>query len=221
MGIEYYVKQLWPVLAISGFFGLVLYVNYYLQRKRTQTLQQAAMTLGFSFEEEAPEMFHENFSLPIFERGHSHHVRNVMRGETAGTESLFFDFRYTVGHGKHSSTSNQTIAAFHLANGKLCGFELRPEFIFHQLTEPFGYHDIDFPENPVFSKKYFLCSESEAAVRNLFNMEVLQFFENASGWCVQANQEWLIVYRSAKLVKPENFQQFVSEMSNILRLFHQ
>ncbi len=101
------------VLVIVVVVALVVVGIWYsneLAKKRTEALTEVASRLGFDFRPDKDKAFHSNFGrLKSFSRGHSRSCRNVMTRQSDNRALHYFDYRYTVGHGKNSSTYQQTV----------------------------------------------------------------------------------------------------------------
>ncbi|MCK4820866.1 hypothetical protein KA005_34185, partial [bacterium] len=146
---------------------------------------------------------------------------NVLeRGDSDGRITIF-DYKYTVGSGKSSHTYKQTVVYFQSDDLALPDFALRPERIFHKIGSVFGYQDIDFETSPEFSRHYLLRGVNETAIRNLFGMDVLAYFEREKSkkMCVEGNDKHLIYYKSGKLIKPEDIRIELEEAKSNLELF--
>ena len=104
------------------------------------------------------------------------------------------------------------------------------KFIIQRANKPTyeGYEDIDFESNPDFSDHYRLTGKldaeqplhsNEKKVRNIFNKNVLDFYEKNVGICTEAMDKTLIYYRHDKRVSPENIEGFLKEGIKVLSLF--
>lgn len=208
---------------VAGNYAWVMYlliaaaalaVAFYFQRKRRKDLEQIAQAMGFQFqaaEEAMPDPgFHR---LPIFNQKHKH--SNFLRGRGALGDVFLADVR--VGSGKNSYS--QTVACFHLAGRQLPAFTLSPESFLHKIGAALGSKDINFDSHPVFSKSYLLRGPDEAAIREAFRLEVLQYFEKEKGWTVEADGEWLSVHRRARVVGPKDIRTFYDQAEAMARLF--
>jgi hypothetical protein len=82
-----------------------------------------------------------------------------------------------------------------------------------------GYQDIDFESRPDFSKAFLLRGSDEARIREVFDDEVLEFFEGTTGVCVEGGGEQLIYYRGSKKVEPANIRSFMDEGFKVYLLF--
>jgi hypothetical protein len=129
-----------------------------------------------------------------------------------------FDYRYTVGSGKHQSTVSQTVVHLRSPRLALPSFVLAPENILHKVGGLFGYHDIDFDSSPEFSKKYLLRgSGREERVRDAFTPSVRAYFEQRPPLSVEGDGDQVVVYRERRIVKPEDVRTFVEDALAIAR----
>jgi hypothetical protein len=167
------VEFLIPVVAVVGVLALIggiIAVNSRMEQKRTEALAAASQTMGFAFEPDGDLEVLKGFGdLPLYGRGHSMKVMNVMTGQAGDRDVKLFDYRYTTGSGKNSHTWSQTVALFPKAGQGLPDLLLAPENVFHKIGAAFGYQDIDFDTSPDFSSHYLLRGPDEMAIRAAFS----------------------------------------------------
>lgn len=208
------IPLLFAALIAIGFF---VYLRY--ERRRREEIERLAPELGLSYEKEGrPFPDEETAGLHLFGEGHSKAWSNLLRGSLDGMQALVFDYRYTIGGGKNSSTHRQTAAAFPLSR-PLPAFEMRPETFLHKIGQAFGYRDMDFDSHPGFSKQYLLRGADENALRSAFHSGILGFFESSPGWSVESNGRWLIVYKGNARAEPAKLREFAQEARRIAGLF--
>jgi carbonic anhydrase len=135
----------------------------------------------------------------------------VLEGSRDGRDLWLFDYRYTTGSGKSTSTTHQTVMLVRSARLKLPAFALAPEPVFHTVGEMFGFRDIDFDASPEFSRRFRLIGEEEERVRLLFNSRVLSFFEERKGVAVEGSDHELLFYRGGRTVSPREIRGLVDE----------
>lgn len=199
------------------FFGIVAPKQ---RRRRTEAFRQTASTLAFTFCESDKTLQQQDFfQLPLFKQGTSREIRNILRKHSADGEAIIFDYEFEQASGDSSIQYHQTVAAFWVPNRNLPEFCLRPENIFDKIGELFGRQDIDFDLTPQFSKCYRLQGQSEPAIRAAFNFNVLQFFSQNPGWCLEGKGKWLVIYQINKQVKPEELSVFLQQRNQISQLF--
>lgn len=208
------MSEMLPVLFIVGFavlLGGALAFAYWLDQKRKQKLEAAALQCGFQYDREGEALPEgAKAALDLFNRGHAKESLNILRGATAGTDVVIFDYRYTIGQGKGSQTYVQTVAAFKL-RGAIPSFTLCKENLLHKMMSAVGYQDIDFDAFPEFSKRYLLRGPDEQAIRQLFTPGLISFFETSGDahLAVEGGGEWLLVYQLSKRSDPEKLREFV------------
>jgi hypothetical protein len=204
------------ILSIGG----ILIFVYFSEKKRTELMMQAARQRGFSFKPKPELAVLEKYKeFKLFNKGHSKKIRNMMEGSKNGKSFIIFDYRYTIGGGKSSHTYNQTVAVVKLYS-VIPLFYLGPQYFFHRIGEMFGSKDIDFEKYPVFSKMYLLKGGSEHAIRQLFNDEVISYFEKQpKGVNIESDGKRIAYYRLSKRVKPEQLDSFLEEASKVVGFF--
>jgi hypothetical protein len=202
-----------PILAAAvALGGAIFYFNYRAEKKRTEAMREAAEELGFDFAPADRDNLLERLSsFQLFSRGHGKRIYNILRGESNDLRVTIFDYRFTVGGGKHSQTSNQSVICFQMSGAGLPSFLLRPETFLDRIGGLFGFQDIDFDEHPVFSKKYLLRGRNVPAIRELFTEEVLTYYEDVAGVSTEANGNRLLYYRHGKRIKPVEIREFLEE----------
>jgi hypothetical protein len=204
------------LLAIAG----IAFIQYYLERQRTEQMRGIAGRRGWTFAPEAgPELLAGLGSFHLFSQGRSRKIRNLMHTQIRDIAVHLFDFRYTTSSGRHNRIHQQTVVSFESERLRLPYFELRPEHLFHKLAGSFGYQDIDFDSHPAFSDAYLLRGEDEAEVRALFSDEILGYYTRHRVLCTEGGGSQLVYYRAEKRVEPELVDRLVQEGLDVLDLF--
>ena len=79
---------------------------------------------------------------------------------------------------------------------------------------------VNFDNHPVFSKKYILKGEDEAAIRCVFKKEVLNFLEQKEKKInIEGEKNRIIYYRLGKRIKPMEYKSFIEDAMKIADLF--
>lgn len=211
------------LLPFVGFLALVIGLIVWSHRqdqKRTADLQGVAGQLALPFYPQGdPTLVTALAQFQLFSQGHARKTNNMLHGQTDDVELGIFDYKYTVGGGKSSSTCRQSVVAFRSPLLRLPDFVLRPESVFHRIGKVFGYQDIDFESHPGFSQAFILRGSDELRIREFFSAEVLSFFEGIPGISVEGGGDRLIFYRSRVRVEPVKIRSFMDEGFKIYVLF--
>ena len=171
-------------ILIIAFIGVALLFSFFSiywtakkEQKRTEIWQQTASELGVQFLGEQNDILSRFGRMKMFQRGSSRRMKNVIAGDLGPVRVALGDFRYTTGSGKNKHTHHLTICIVENDAINVPACFLRPERRFlDALGSMFGGQDIDFIDDPEFSKAYVLQGESESAVRELFDAEVRAWF---------------------------------------------
>jgi hypothetical protein len=215
-----------PALAVIvgglALAGLVAYLMVQRERRRLENLIAWAATMGYSLAAGSRPLVEASLAsaltaLPIFSRGHFPRVRYIVRGQTSEGELVLFDFRYTTQAGKHTTTIEQTIAAFGLRDTRVPDFELWPEGFLSKLGQAFGMADINFDSNPEFSRRYRLRGTDREAVSRLFEPQAAGCLSGMAGWSIQGAHNWVIFFHDGHRQKPEDVPAFLDSARVILR----
>lgn len=198
-----------PWVAAAALVVVVLLAKRHFDRKRAAELTAQALRLGLEpagASETPPEAGLED--MPLFGQGRGRTTSNVLRD---GNGITVFDYSYTVGGGRNSSTYQQTVAAVRVG-GEIPRFRLSPETVLHRIGHKLGMQDIDFATHPEFSKNYQLSADDEAAIREWFSAAVLDHFNAESGWTVEGAGPWILAYRTAERVAPTDLGAFLDRV---------
>ena len=88
---------------------------------------------------------------------------------------------------------------------------MRPEGFLDRVGGMLGMQDIDFDSHPEFSKSFVLKGPDEERVRAFFQPPVLEFFETQNGIRVEGAGNTICLFRTGKIVKPENIKDLLSD----------
>ena len=212
-----------PAFIVLSFVAIVagaIYLGIRYEKERTSKLRHKAESMGLTFHEQVPEHIHREVRrLHLFNQGRSRKFKNSMYGNANGVDLAIFDYRYTVGSGKNSTTHHQSVICFRVPGMRAPKFELRPEHFLHRIGQAFGYKDIDFDTHPEFSRRYLLRGEDETAVRAFFTPDRLDYFEATPGVCVEADDDCVIFFRQRKRTKPEDVDHLLKDGFIVYKLF--
>ncbi len=99
-----------------------------------------------------------------------------------------------------------TVAAMRLLTQKVANWQLR-------------YKEVDISFNPKFSKHYrIFCDKDREGLKDLIATPALDFFCQNPGWNVEALNQWLLMYRHGKYVKPKELNTFINSVLVIYEL---
>lgn len=190
-------------------FGVSIVIAWLLERKRRGDLANLAVQLGLEFTLRGSAGVPGLNGLQLFKRGRNRAAYNIMKGSVEGVRVAVFDYRFVTGSGKSTTTHKQTVCAIFDERLDLPVFEMRPEGFWQKLGALFGYQDIDFPENEVFSKKYVLRGQDEERIRATFTPDVLGFFETRPGLYVEGAGDTIIFFKAGRRMKVGAIQDFL------------
>lgn len=209
-------------LLIVGGIGLVvvgiIVLARWSEKKRGDGWRQAAEELGIQFAGEQNDVLSRCSAMKIFNRGHSHTFRNAIEGDAGDTRITIGDYRYITGSGKNRSTHSQTVCVLESAGMDAPHCFLRPTVaFFDRIGAMLGGQDIDFADDPHFSRAFVLQGEDEQAIRDLFDDRVRAWFMAQKGrnLCFEAWGNRLVFHRG-RLEKPGEARRLLQEALDVL-----
>jgi hypothetical protein len=204
-----------PFLLVIALIAAIVCGLVYLYKKRRQDLELVARQLKLNFSPKGDNSIGPMLSnLEFFMYGEGCDVSNLMRGQIKRNGKpvtvAIFDYSYTICKSRstefslnensvsiesNSDTENfgQTVLVFYDESLDLPGFSLRPEHLWDKLANFMGYEDINFDRFPDFSKGYRLLSNQVDDVRDLFQPNLIKFYET-NKICTEAIGPYLLVF---------------------------
>ncbi|MEO6759307.1 MAG: hypothetical protein ABIO24_07615 [Saprospiraceae bacterium] len=225
------LTTLLPIFLTILFGVISLIIGLSVKRLRNAQRRKAALqtaeTHGLAFSENdnfglAPQL--KAFELFRHSRrrwrwNNSSRVSNVLRGQVGDTEVFQFDYSYVISTGKSARRVSQTVFFANDKQWSLPDFRLRPEQWWHKVLAILGVdNDIDFPENPDFSKKFHLSSSLEQIARTKFGPELQKFLLAGPRIHLEGNNYYLIAYHPRKLLKGEDSSLFYERCCQLTAL---
>jgi hypothetical protein len=216
-------SELIPFLFIGGVLGLIIFITVIvlvLDKKRREAWMRVAAELGFTYVREDDGVVSHLGHFKLFQNGRAKTARNVLRGRMHQAELILTDYSYTTGSGKSKTTHTQTLCAVKSATLNLphC-FVRRENRVFDFLGKVFGGQDINFEEDPDFSKAFVLQGHDEPATRALFNSGVRQHFMQFKGTQMQfeAQGDTLLIHYGTRW-KPDEIRALIDRATAFLNL---
>lgn len=188
--------------------------------------QVAAARMGASYESEAPETLLtriKGFDLTYSDGARLRNgVRDVFAQKSPAGDLYCFlhEHRGSMPGGVSGAGHRETVGCLVSTRLKLPRFRLGPERAIEKLASMFGMKDVDFDSHPAFSRSYFLNTDDETAVRELFDSRLLDFFDRQPGFHVEGNADTLVVYRFNKSMSLGELPDFFELVRRISALFN-
>ena len=206
-------------LAGLGFFVLLFWATSRQRRQRTQAMQQLALEIGCAFTEKPDSALATQVAgIQTSTDGLSPARRfsNILQGSYHGGDFVIADC--TTGGGKNSVTF--TLVAYQFKD-PLPHFTICPEHKLLQFLEKLGLSEIDIPEAPEFSRRYFLRAADESAIRQLFTAPITSAFEMCTdkSMYVTSSGNWLTFYYPRGIIEAGKLRDFRQQVEPIAEAF--
>lgn len=209
------------VIAAAVVAGTVIvYRTWYLWKKRRALWEQAAVELGLALQE-GVDLAQDYGSFQFFQRGRRHRTKIALAGSAVSARVILADHQYVTGGGKNQSTHDQTVCVLSSSDLALPHFALRREVaVLDRIGELFGAQDIDFADDPQFSKAFVLKGADEERVRELFHLERRQrLLQLLSGRFHLEGTGETLLFHTGRLVEPSAARDFVVRVGAIFDVF--
>ncbi len=116
---------------------------------------------------------------------------------------------------------NQTAIVLHDPDLDLPHFTLEPSHPAWVTKTAGSFGDLNFEDSPVFSEQYFLRGWIEPSIRQLFSLEVREYFSEHLGWNVVGSKNLLVVFKHNTVCPREQQEMFVQDALAIMELLQQ
>ena len=207
----------WAILTLVAGAVVIshLITNQRLKRQMDKTKGVAART-GMEYHLTLDGIEGKDFSaFPLFQSGR---LQKALHGLNR-TNELVFTFSYDARSGTSGGSISQTVAALRAPGRSLPRFKVEPEMILHKFIDAaLGVQDIDFDNDPEFSKKFHLQGSDETAVRTLFTSWLRRELAGNPGWSLEGQGEWLLVYKANQAIEPTRIPSFLEQARKLSRL---
>jgi hypothetical protein len=200
-------------------FILIIAYTIKQEKKRTEAIKSLSDSLGFTFNPKPLAGDYPVSSFQLFDIGHSKRFSNGMTQKKNGIMISMFEYFYTTGSGKNSTTYSQTVTLFSAPHLKLPQFVLKPEGLFQKIGEMFGAKDIDFEDSPEFSKKYQLKSAFEDDTHKTFRKEIRDFLTDKVNYTIEGNGVNLLIH-TGRRIDTALIPEVLQERTSLFQLFN-
>ncbi|MCU0290817.1 MAG: hypothetical protein MUF10_02350 [Thermoanaerobaculaceae bacterium] len=211
------------ILGLVAVLGVVWALTLANERKRRDAIAAKALEMGLRFAEDAAYFVESAPPFKLFSRGRRRKARNLLSGSRSGIDITIADYQFTVSSGKNSHTHRQTICLLRARGTELPHCFLRREVaLLDAIGERLGGQDIDFPEDPDFSRAFVLQGADPEATRRLFGGAVRTHLMRHAGTRIEleAGGDALLLHRGGR-VKPDELRELLEHAAEAFRLLRQ
>jgi hypothetical protein len=156
------------IVVIAIAMTIIAILNAKANRQRTQALAAWAQARAWSFDPGPDSGLESQFpQFELFHRGYDRRASNTIRGVATVSNRPFpitcGDYRYTVSHGKSSTTYRLSYIILTLPFPNVPGLDIRRENLLDKFAGALGFQDINF-ESERFSREFFVkCPDKKFA----------------------------------------------------------
>lgn len=165
------------VVIVLAVIALAWWWALYSLKKSREAWRAEADRRGFAYEQDLATTQSRHGQFKIFGLGHSQRVIAAISGRASRGELTLVDYSYTTGSGRSRREHRQTLCLLTSSELRLPHFFVRPQVVlFDLLGKVFGGQDINFDEDPSFSKAFVLQGHDPEATRQLFDQGLRSYF---------------------------------------------
>lgn len=211
--------------AMVVFVGGLLWYRLQEKKRRQGEMEALAQRLELSFTEKDDfGLVHQLQHFELFERERNRYlgrgkISNVLRGQAGDVAVYLFDYSYVVNTGKSSHTVSQTVFFADHKGWSLPDFRLRPEGWWQKMKLALGMEqDINFPDEPEFSGRFWLKGQFEQLVREKFGPELRNYLTERPPAHLEGRNYYLIAYKPRKKLNADEAEVFYEHCLRLTEL---
>jgi len=165
----------------------------------------------------------------VLDRGHSQRMYYGIGRSHDGLDMITFQYKFTVGHGKHQHTYHYKIAMMPVDFRQGGFIYIRKESLLDKMGGVFGLNDLDF-EHQKFSDKFYVKAKPEKFGYDFFSPRMIELFMKYGAYDMLVRHNIVMIYNQGsmggigtmfKLRKGENpFEKWMGSSANMLKMIH-
>lgn len=217
MGSGIVVILFWVIIAIV--IGVLAITSQIAEKKRAEDVKGLAQGLGLEYLDSLSAEDRTTFErFELANRGRNRVESNVIIADSGELRMVIFDYRYTTGSGKSKSTTYHTVVLCQSDGLQLPQFSLSPESFMHRLGDFFGFKDIDFDDDKVFSDKFLLKGADEEAIRAFFDVQRRQACLEFDNDCLEGLGRSFVFFRKAERLDSSKVKMLMERAFQVFNL---
>ncbi len=202
-------------LALAAIFGIPALID----RSRRKAYAAFCLARGYEYKPSRHGAEAEYADVvSMFKIGDGHKWRHEISGQFNGRPFSAFEYRYGEGAGRMRYAYTEAMMHWRLTGQSLPMFTLVPAntYLF-RIGKSRG--DIDFPEDPSFTKTYIVTGPDAAAIRSVFTPALRAAIAPQRGQYVAGGGRDLFWWQQGRLPGPGQFDRFLNMGGWIVSVF--
>jgi len=160
------------VALVPLLFGVFVVIAFFYERRLRERHRAFATAIGWDYAPRAPHLVGRWQGAP-FDVGHSKRVTHLFTGDFEGRPAACFQYQYTTGSGKSSSTTVLTVCMLHLP-AALPVLEITREGLGARIAKVFGAQDVQF-ESEEFNRRWRVAGSSPRTTHDLVHPRAMEY----------------------------------------------
>ncbi len=215
------------MLAIVALVAVLLvaagaYLAWLSREARREALATLARELGWRFDPSKDYDHDDEYAhFEVFRKGSSRAAYNTLYGSVeidGRTYSVKMgDFRYTIQHGKSSSTYHRSYLILHMpfATPNLL---IRGEGLFDRLRGALGFDDIDF-ESEEFSRRFYVVSSDKKFAYDVVHPRMMEWLMAKEVPLIDIERGRCCLVSDRGKWEPDEFERWLRRIDEFFKLW--
>lgn len=212
------------VILVAAAVAFLIYLGHLAAKRRREELRALARELDLSFDPSRDYDHDSNYrEFEIFRRGRRRAAYNTLSGRfEIGERNCWLkmgDYRYTIQHGKSSTTHNFSYLILSLPYQRVPTLSIRREGVLDRIAGVVGFDDIDF-ESAEFSKRFYVKSSDKKFAYDVIHPRTMEFLLSSGCPVLQIENDRCCIYDSTGTKwDVSDFRKRLWWMSEFLKLW--
>lgn len=173
--------------------------------KRQQTLEEIAENYNLKYQAERTKFVDFITNFLFFKTRQIDYIFNQIISET---NSKLFDISFHEGEFIAKEDIKTTMLYINLEK-QIPEFRLDKEGFLEKIYAFAGFRDIPFEEHEDFSRRFYLLGEDEKGIKQLFDADLIRFFESNPYYHVESNGNALLIFSKERLASVKETKELI------------
>ena len=219
---QFYQLSMIGYIGFTAIIVITLVTYYFKHKKRSKEMESLSYTIGCTYTEKNDEIPSLLANTKLLREGNMRGALNVLEKTARNYKVILWDDHYSVMLGRHSKQFRQTIICY--LSQKDLGlprFTIQSKTFFLKNMDYTRHKKINFDTNPEFSKRFYLKGKDKAAIRSIFNTDILSAFETIQDkkMCIESTWKMLVFFKPNKLIQVQDIPMELEKTEKIYNMF--
>lgn len=214
---------MYDLIFLAVFIIAMIIIVKFLKKQdeeNTEELRKIARNMGFVYTDKIDTEFLEPLRrFELFSKRRREEVRHLITGRKRYTYNKIFEYTYTQRTRDKDSSYDYSVICIIEPSANFPKFILKTETFLHRIGAVIGFQDIDFDEDPEFSKKFVLQGRDVQAIKNLFDPLLRKKLYDLKHFTIEADKDTMLIYQFYQEIRYDRLPEFHSTSLEIFEAF--